>query len=320
MKKIVVIIFFFMMIFTISSCEFNSYSKNPKEGFYELIVTSEVKDMITLPKNGYYKAGTTLKLKTLFRTDVSLYLYLNNEQIRFKVEDEMFVCSFEMPQMDSTIHITMNEFYGKDDYTFRELFYWVDYLNEENVIKIREKSGYYGVSPENFTNISYTENHEDIKNILTIFNQPLKIVEDEQVTGGWYKKYRFYRNDGLSYELDISNGIIVLQYFNAAYHFKFDNTDFKFPEMKNKSNEYYSFNSNYEAGKIYSYSYLKELSRTFSGLDLIEFKLSEFEIIEEAKYCIKYSFGDIDVIDAKTFLFDGKYYIVGEEFDFSSLF
>ncbi|MDE5566462.1 MAG: hypothetical protein K2I77_05700, partial [Anaeroplasmataceae bacterium] len=263
MKKMVSIIFLLMIILTISSCDNNSsYSKKPKKDYYQLSVTSEIVDVLDLPENGYYKAGCILEIKAAICTDVGMYVYLNNEKMECEYEDDYLYWTFSMPKKDSTIHITRNEFYGKDVYAFEEVFSEVKFLNEENVIKIREELGYYGVSSENFTEISYTENPNDIKDILTIFDQPLKVVEYEKITGGGYRKYSFYEKNSIRYDLLISNGSIVLQYFSDAYFFKFDNTDFKFPKMKNKSNEYYSFNRCYETGKVYSYSDVKDLSKT----------------------------------------------------------
>lgn len=108
--------------------------------------------IISRPKTGNYKAGMTLEVKTHIIMDADIYIYLNNSQVKQIDSEGFWIYSFEMPAENSILHITMDQFYGRDEYTFN-IFPWFSYIkNEKDIAKIKYENE--AISP--LINVIYT--------------------------------------------------------------------------------------------------------------------------------------------------------------------
>lgn len=185
-----------------------------------------------LPKSGYYVENHTFLFKIEIVTDVSFSAYLNNELLtpykRGNSLGEYDCYSFEMPSENATLTITSDQFFVDRDYTFNELFYWVDYLTEENVKGIRIETGAIGVPRESANAVvKYSEDERDISYNLNILkNAPLEKATND-IEGGQYLKISFVLELN-EYTVETRNEYVDWYDFSSYQYFKIKDsfTDF----------------------------------------------------------------------------------------------
>lgn len=197
--------------------------------------------IISYPKSKKYKAGTTLNVKTSIIMDAGIYVYLNNNEVKQIDEKGFWIYSFEMPAKDSSLYITMDQFYGRDEYTFGSIFGWTNYIEEKDIIRIKHKTEI--ASPYVFSNAIYTEDRTDISLFYDLLQEPLVRFKNTQQlkSGGKTSEITYFMND-YSHELSILDDNIVYwhDFSNSAY-FKFKNEQYRVPEIKQPSLECHTF-------------------------------------------------------------------------------
>ena len=106
--------------------------------FYTVKVTGSISSLMT-PIMPIYQAGTVVKIKVFPVTDISLHVFVNGKEIPMSHYDsDYWGFEFVMPEEDITIHLTYDQFYGKDEYEFDELCYGLERLeNEITKVSIR---------------------------------------------------------------------------------------------------------------------------------------------------------------------------------------
>ena len=93
--------------------------KNPTVGGkYELTVIES--DFIDPEfKSGSYEAGEVVTFKVGIVLDANVYVFLNGEKLRSDdIDDGFYIFEFTMPNHDSILHVTMNEYYYSSDLSF----------------------------------------------------------------------------------------------------------------------------------------------------------------------------------------------------------
>ena len=92
---------------------------------YTLTVTGQSFDLAE-PLNKKYSAGSTVNVKVCKLDDGYTYLYLDGEKLRVIGETEdgrSRVYSFVMPEHDVVLHLTSDQFYGREEIDFSEIFH-----------------------------------------------------------------------------------------------------------------------------------------------------------------------------------------------------
>jgi hypothetical protein len=108
---------------------------------YTLTVIKDTDFVTSCPNSGKYKPGKKWEIKTDVIDDAGIYVYVNNERVpRSHYDSDYWGFEFTMPEEDVVLVITMDQFYGKTEYTFDELFYQAENLNMENVEAILENT------------------------------------------------------------------------------------------------------------------------------------------------------------------------------------
>lgn len=209
----------------------NKDTPPPPDGgtFYRVTVTG-IDDLFYEQPEKLYEAGTEVEVKLDVITDMSLYVFVNDKRVaQSHYDSDYWGYKFTMPEEDITIFITANEYHGVEICDFSEPFYWVNYLKKDEVVKIKCKTGYIGVSPDTPSDVKYTTDKTEIENICAVFNCKLKPCSNPQIEGGYYVVYTFYTDGDREYELEISNGYAVKTSFSTIDWFEI--VDFKFPEI-----------------------------------------------------------------------------------------
>lgn len=289
---------------------------------YTLTVINNTDFVTSCPDSGKYKPGQKWEIKTDVITDVGIYIYANNKPVpKSHYDSDYWGFEFTMPEEDVELVITMDQFYGKTNYTFDSLFYQTRNLKIENVDAIWESS--YNSNSKMKTILKSTDK-EDIKNILSILNESLIIVRDETIdlNSSEFIEYSFIQEDNNSFELIIINGYVFWNDFSSSEIFRFERNDWTLPRVENESEIFYKFTNSRSSYSYYSNDETNiELGR-YNSLDLIEFQVSNIQLNEDkAKIYIDAEFfGKIYCVDAKTFILDDVTYEIIIESDFRELF
>lgn len=287
--------------------------------YYKLTITGFKDGLVEAPQEGLQKAGKELIIKSGIITDVGLFVFVNNQEIDMEYSDEYWIFKFTMPECDTIVHITTDQFYGKNEYFFNELFYWADSLTTDNIKEIKISSRHTGTSPETFTINTYTNDSNDISNILSIFDKKLIICDEPIEPGALKKTYYFTTKDGGIYELIFFDKKIWWYDFSSSQTFTFDNTDLSIPIIENPYKETLQFEYFGDASKIYKNDETKEIiyDRIY-GIDLFEFIEIKTDLtISDASYYLEGENGTQYLIDTKRFIFKDKCYLIVGEYDLS---
>ena len=138
MKKLLLLLLLAFSLLVLTGCDNTKHKLT-----YERL--EEEKDMLySYPKEGLYRVGEELVIKVYVVTDTSLHVFLNKEDLRktdserIKENDNSFlvnVFKFKMPDNDLVIHLTFDQFYGKEEYSFSDILYQVrNYEHNNNEI------------------------------------------------------------------------------------------------------------------------------------------------------------------------------------------
>ena len=263
--------------------------------------------------------GTEIVLHAYPIMDADLALYINGEyyctQSYIKINDEyIWEYRFEMPPKDTIIEFKVET----TEYLDIKTVLNIPLISQDEVIKVRYEQGYIGVAPGSLTNISYSEDIDDINNILSLLEMSLyeEKGDDWRVTGGSYKKYTIFTNDN-TYVIDITNGYI--SYNKKHYKFIGEYITLKNPNITAKS--FITYLDTYEA-------YFNDGTKIgdFDKLSDIEFIEYPYDVIPENEDIgyLETEFGRLHIHSEKIFykVEDNVhiYYLIVSESDFYDVF
>lgn len=281
------------------------------ENCYKLTVTGNT-NMLREPLEPYYQAGTEVKIVTPVIMDSSIYVYVNNQKLDKErlPEEHIFVSTFIMPEEDVTVHLTHDEFYGRDEISFSELFYQLEY--HETITKVSTKT--FSYTPKySLVETRYSSKPEDIANFLAISDQKLITASyDDIVTCDKISVYSFYyhnhRGEIPYYEFNFDDNYLCLPCFNPIY-FQFKDPDYTLPTIEDPDTVTYAFRYDYKKEYLKKYGD-ENFSQEYTDLADIEFVLYEGEELNiEPEYYVESSaYGKINILTATVFEFEGKYY------------
>lgn len=191
-----------------------------KEDSYYNVTVTGVDHLFYEQLKDKYKAGTEVEVKLNVITDVGLYVFVNDKRVtQSHYDSDYWGYKFTMPEEDIEVYITFDAYHGVELCNFDEVFYWVNYLKNGEVVKIKCETDFnnpnLGISPE----INYITDKEEIENICAVFDSKLKPCAAPQIAGGSCVTYTFYTADA-EYELLISSGYTVSISFSTSNWFK----------------------------------------------------------------------------------------------------
>ena len=177
MKKILAV----LVLISINLCLL--VSCNVIGDYYSVKVTGD-KDSLMEPIKSRYQAGTVVEIKAQPVTDVSLHVFMNGEEISMSHYDsDYWGFEFVMPEENITIHLTYDQFYGKDEYVFDEL-HSLGFTKSE-VIKVSVKTTNYQ-EKYSFIETRYSSLQDDIDNFKEIVEQNLIKADNSAASNAIY--------------------------------------------------------------------------------------------------------------------------------------
>ena len=319
MKKsfISLIIILLVTILCLSSCNISEIIN--KFDAYRVTVTGET-EHLGQPLLPFYKAGDTVEIKVDIIIDAEISVYVNNEKLSSIGYDKDYnLYEFEIPNEDVTVHLTFDPFYGRENYTFEELLYWVKRL-ETGIGEVPIN----GVSliinnysdETSFIEKRYSEKQEDIDKIKAITKQPLIKVDDTDVgdteiflTYTFYCKDNPYTGDWVG-DLEFENGFFSHLYNETSFpqSFRFENSDYVLPAIEDPDYVTYSFRR--EPRIIYVKKYDDDsYSERYDYMTYVEFVSYEGpELDIEPEYYFDNKCGRINLLTSTVFELNGEYY------------
>ena len=341
MKKILVSMFLLVFGLCLTGCEFfcndhidenNDYycdkcaeglGKSPviKDKYFKVEVTGSTDSLMEqIPT--LIKAGSKFEIKAHPVTDITLHVFINGEEVAMShFDSDYWGYEFIMPEENIKIYLTYDQFYGKDDYTFSDLYYWVD--NLENVDKVAIYNQDY--SYKNFSEIYYLTKQSDINRMLDILKQPLEKYgltefyppQEDNIEAMEFNTTIIYYVGEHSYGLNFTNNMLYWNDFSSSQIFKFKDDNYVVP---NTALEYNL--------KTYKFEY-DGLSSDVKKIDddsFVErfFNINSIEFIEHDGgipgvnpiYYIDSRYGKIELITSNIFRLNEKYYKVIEGTDY----
>lgn len=281
---------------------------------HQVNVTGSIDSLIE-PLKSSYIAGTKVEIKAYVVTDVSLHVFINNVEIPMShFDSDYWGFEFIMPAEDITIHLTYDQFYGRNQYTFNELYSWVDSLGDQ-VDKVGIASN-DNLDDKSFITINYSSDSADIDNLLNILDQPLvKFDENSDVVSGTSKTINYYIGEYF-YSISFLDNVLIWNDFSTSQMFKFENSKYVLPELESIELSTLKFKysgvSN-DIKKINDDSFVEK----YFGLNEIEFIAHNGSVPEvEVQYYVNSTYGKIELIDNSIFCLNNQFYniLLGEEY------
>lgn len=281
---------------------------------YKLKVEGITENLIE-PLKEKYQAGTKIEIKLAPVTDIGFYVYANNKEVKMThFDSDYWGYEFTMPSEDVCIYITSDEFYGKDEYNFEEVFWWAKVLKQENVAKVQVEKGAIAVAPGSLIDKAYSEDERDIANLFTVLNQKLVKVSNPQIDGGSYINYTFYQDDN-AYTLEICNRYVVYSTFSSRRYFAFVDEDYQLPQLNFANQNVYAFIGYDLKTKIYDATH--QFVCDYAYLSFLEFVEEESSMVDiNTLFYVKSDFGNIYIKTPKTFIYKDVHYRITNQYQF----
>ena len=284
----------------------------------------ENKDILySYPEAGLYSSGTELIIKVHSVTDCSLHVYLNKEKLQsFEQEkiDKYYVnvFKFNMPQNDVVVHLTFDQFYGKDEYSFSEINWQVRNLERNNTpidyikLSLKDDNKY-------FNKHIYTSDENALSSLLDLFKQKLTRTKVQVDYDNMISYHLFSENNYIVAEVHIIDNCVLYQDFSSRELFKLPD-NYQLPIFT--GNVTYSFRvpiTNNVKVKVYEENEIISSDLWFDSFTMFEFINIPKTELEGMDICYKVEtpYGDIEIVSYKCFYFNGDTYEIVGENDFS---
>ena len=312
MKKILVYLLLLFNLFALVGCEDNVFD------VYRVTVTGS-KDSLMEPIKTFYKAGTVVEIKAYPVTDVTLHVFVNDEQIPMThFDSDYWGYKFTMPAQDIVIHLTYDSFYGRDEYTFDEVWN-TRFLNNE-ISKVAVKTFDY-TKDYSFVVTKYSYKLEDIIRFKEIVNQKLlKVNEEDIVRTNLRHEIMFFVDDEHHGEfaevLNFNDDLFVWNDFASWQAFRFADEAYILPAIENPDFITYSFIYDGLSSDVKSYDDESFTERFFniSNIEFIPYEGDTFD--SNSTFYLDSRYGKINLLSSTIFELNGIYYeiVSGSEY------
>lgn len=323
MKKLLVsiVILLLCVILSLTSCNISSIAN--MLDVYTVTVTDNTRDLAE-PLMPFYKAGDIVRVKAYTMNDASVHVFVNDREVEPKPWEsgmKYWIYEFVMPSENITVHITHDPFYGRENYTFDELLYWIEFIDNSvfnktvNGVSVRIDNYSDRTS---FVETRYSAKQVDIDSFKAIFDQPLIKVGDKDIGNtGAYTTYCFYE-DGELFDRGAFGELTFRDNFFSHFYnetslpqpFRFEDIGYVLPTIEDPDYVTYSFRR--ENRVIYVKKYGDDsFSQRYDNLSFVEFVPYDGETINiEPVFYIDTECGRINLLNNDVFEINGEYYEV----------
>lgn len=286
---------------------------------YSVKVTGS-KDSLMQPIMPLYRAGSVVEIKAHPATDVSLHVFVNGKEIPMShFDSDYWGFEFVMPEESITIHLTYDQFYGREEYTFEELYPRLAYL-ENGVAKVSIKTTNHA-EKYSFVETKYSFKQEDIDSLKAITDQKLvkadNGVASQATCGSEYSFYYHTASHGEMIEvLRFNNAFFTWNDFSSWQAFAFENKNYVLPTIADPDLVTYSFKYDGLSSDVKRYDD-ESFSINFFNISSVEFIPYECESIEtQSPFYLNSGYGKINLLSPTVFELNGEYYeiVSGEEY------
>ena len=286
--------------------------------YYSVNVTGS-EDSLMEPIKISYKAGTIVEIKAHPVTDVSLHVFVNGEEIPMShFDSDYWGYEFVMPEENITIHLTYDQFYGKEEYEFNDLCSLKFMENEISKVSVKttKYAGKYSL-----IETRYSFRQEDIDNFKAIVRQKLIKIDNSIASNAAFgNEYSFYydtESHGEMIEvLKFNNAFFTWNDFSSWQAFKFEDENYVLPIIENPDLITYSFKYDGLSSDVKRYDD-ESFSIDFFSIGSVEFIPYEGEPIEtNSPFYLDIGYGKINLLSSDIFELNEQYYqiVSGEEY------
>ena len=278
--------------------------------YYGVKVTGD-KDSLMQPIMPFYQSGTVVEIKAHPVTDVSLHVFVNGKEIPMSHYDsDYWGFEFVMPEENVTIHLTYDQFYGKDNYEFNDLNSLGFMRNE--VLKVSVKTTNYQ-EKYSFIETRYSSRQSDI-DIFKAITQENLIKADNNVASNAIYGYEyafFYNTESQGERIDVlefNDSFFTWNDFSSWQAFKFEDENYVLPTIDEPDLITYSFKYDGRSSDIKRYDD-ESFSIDYFSIGSVEFIPYEGEPIEtNSPYYLDSGYGKINLLNSTVFELNGEYY------------
>ena len=285
------------------------------DSYFKVEVTGS-KDSLVKNLKSLYKAGEKVEIKAYQVTDVTLHVFVDDvEIIRKKSDSDYLEFEFIMPKKNITIHLTYDRFYGKNNYSFEELYYYLDNIETKTnkvsmqIINYDEKNS--------FIENRYSADIEVINDFKNIINKDLVKVNKNGSTGkGKRVVYNYIFNDNVFQQLNFDNNYLAWNDFSSYQLFTFLDTNYTLPYIENPDLITYQFRYDGLSSDIKKMSDDSFVERFFN-IECIEFIPYNGSLPSvDAEYYLDSRYGKIELISLTIFRLNNNYYEILSGFEY----
>ena len=278
--------------------------------YYGVKVTGD-KDSLMQPIMPFYQSGTVVEIKAHPVTDVSLHVFVNGKEIPMSHYDsDYWGFEFVMPEENVTIHLTYDQFYGKDNYEFNDLNSLGFMRNE--VLKVSVKTTNYQ-EKYSFIETRYSSRQSDIDIFKAITQENLMKADNSIASNAIYGyEYAFFYNTESQGEridvLEFNDSFFTWNDFSSWQAFKFEDENYVLPTIEDPDLITYSFKYDGRSSDIKRYDD-ESFSIDYFSIGSVEFIPYEGEPIEtNSPYYLDSGYGKINLLNSTVFELNGEYY------------
>ena len=285
-------------------------SCNGVGNYYGVKVTGD-KDSLMQPIMPFYQSGTVVEIKAHPVTDVSLHVFVNGKEIPMSHYDsDYWGFEFVMPEENVTIHLTYDQFYGKDNYEFNDL-HSLGFMRNE-VLKVSVKTTNYQ-EKYSFIETRYSSRQSDIDIFKAITQENLMKADNSIASNAIYGyEYAFFYNTESQGEridvLEFNDLFFTWNDFSSWQAFKFEDENYVLPTIDEPDLITYSFKYDGRSSDIKRYDD-ESFSIDYFSIGSVEFIPYEGEPIEaNSPYYLDSGYGKINLLNSTVFELNGEYY------------
>ena len=278
--------------------------------YYRIDVTGD-KDSLMKPIKSHYQAGATVEIKAHPVTDVSLHVFVNGEEIPMShFDSDYWGFEFVMPEENVTVHLTYDNFYGKEEYVFDDLCSLNFLMSEITKVSVRTTDYREKYS---FIETRYSSFQGDIDNFKAIVEEKLikadNNVASGAICGGEYSFYYDTESHGERAEtLRFNDNFFTWSDFSSWQAFKFEDENYVLPTIENPDLITYSFRYDGRSSDVRRYDD-ESFSIDFFGIGSVEFIPYEGEPIEASlPFYLDSGYGKINLLSPTVFELNGECY------------
>ena len=278
--------------------------------YYSVKVTGD-KDSLMQPIMPFYQSGTVVEIKAHPVTDVSLRVFVNGNEIPMSHYDsDYWGFEFVMPEENVTIHLTYDQFYGKDNYEFNDL-HSLGFMRNE-VLKVSVKTTNYQ-EKYNFIETRYSSRQSDIDIFKAITQENLMKADNSIASNAIYGyEYAFFYNTESQGEridvLEFNDSFFTWNDFSSWQAFKFEDENYVLPTIEDPDLITYSFKYDGRSSDIKRHDD-ESFSIDYFSIGSVEFIPYEGEPIEaNSPYYLDSGYGKINLLNSTVFELNGEYY------------